>query len=188
MPPRVPVPAIRFAGSRVLREVARPVAQPADTATLGPLIENLRRCLVAHKARGISAPQLGVSLRLFLIAEKPGPLVVLNPVVLCSSAEHMLEWETCLSVPDYAALVRRPSVVDVEFETLAGARERRALAGDSARVFQHELDHLDGILYTERMFAPSFANVRTLRSSTSRADIEALGRQHTSLPQGADDE
>ena len=86
--------------------------------------------------------------------DAPGPAALVNPRVVDASSEHVWEWESCLSVPGYAALVLRPRTVDVEFETLpfdgsASSKLRRTLTGESARVFQHEADHLDGILFTD---------------------------------------
>ena len=156
-------------------------------AGLGPLLGRMRRSLTEGRARAISAPQLGASLRVFLIAastpNRP-PLAVLNPRLLRAARARTVEWEACLSVPDHYALVRRPRSVEVVFETLGGDSMRRVLTGDVARVFQHELDHLDGILYTDRMFAPSFAHESTLRSKGRRAALEKLQRLHDRQHEG----
>ena len=85
---------------------------------------------------------------------RAGAAALVNPRVVDASSEHVWEWESCLSVPGYAALVLRPRTVDVEFETLpfdgsASSKLRRTLTGESARVFQHEADHLDGVLFTD---------------------------------------
>ncbi len=149
-------PTIELAGSAVLRGASRAVRH-AELPSLSPLLRDMEEYLVSTRSRGIASPQLGVPLRLFMISSQCDgrapdgrTLAVLNPRVVRSSRSAVSEWEGCLSVPDYAAMVSRPRSVDVEYETLAGATVRRVLTGDYARVFQHELDHLDGILFTQR--------------------------------------
>lgn len=168
-----PSASVQLAGASVLRAVARAVT-PADAGALAPLLGAMKRYMPpASQHQGISAPQLGVSLRLFMfVAERSSaPLVALNPRVLRRSRAEVLDWEGCLSVPDYAALVSRPQQIDVEFETPAGDVERCVLSGDRARVFQHELDHLDGILFTERCVLSTFAHASTLRSEKARQEL-----------------
>ncbi len=110
---------------------------------------------------GIAAPQVGKSLRLFIMAPKPNPrypdapegepLAVINPVILAASGEKEIGWEGCLSVPGYRAQVARHSVVDVAFTDRSGRHLTGRFEGFMARLFQHEFDHLEGILYPERL-------------------------------------
>ena len=164
---------VRLAGPS-LAAVSRAV-RPRDVPPA--LLEQMTRTLADTAGQGLAAPQLGHAIRLFMVsARKPGggPIVVLNPRVKRASRAREWDWEACLSVPGYGALVSRPRMVDVEYETLRGAIVSKVLSGDSARVFQHELDHLDGILYTERADMRSFIHESVMERDAEREAIEDL--------------
>ena len=165
---------LHVAGSPVLRTVCRAVGAH-EFGELAPLLRAMKRTLREEDGQGLAAPQLGESLCVFLLAAERSsaqPLVVVNPRVLRRSKAVSVDWESCLSVPGYAALVERPRSVEVSFQTAGGKAIERVLRGQAARVFQHELDHLNGRLYTERMFAPSFALQELLLSEDERAPLE----------------
>ena len=149
--------------------------EPADLENISPLLQAMRRCLLATKGEGVSAPQLGTPLRLFMMpASKPGDVhVVVNPAILRASRALAADWESCLSVPLYKGLVTRPRSVHVAYETLQGMRKEKHLTGFTARCFQHELDHLDGRLFTERVNKGSLISARD-GSTVSAARQEAL--------------
>lgn len=109
---------------------------------------------------GLAAPQVHISKRMVVVdvpaeargSNKPIPCTVLvNPVVKTLGNEEMENWEGCLSVPGLIGLVQRPMRVRVEYLTAQGNREWMEVEGFPAAVIQHECDHLDGILYIERM-------------------------------------
>ena len=149
--------------------------EPADLENIGPLLQAMRRCLLATKGEGVSAPQLGTPLRLFMMpASKPGDVhVVVNPAILRASRALATDWESCLSVPEYEGEVTRPRSVHVAYETLQGVRKEKHLTGFAARCFQHELDHLDGRLFSERVEKGSLTSARD-GSTVSAARQEAL--------------
>ena len=97
---------------------------------------------------------------------------MLNPQILKRSQVQDVDWESCHSVPDHGALVYRPQKVMVSYETLDGETVERTLEGNDARVFQHEYDHLDGILYTSRMIAKSFTHMDILKDDEAREAVE----------------
>jgi len=151
--------SILLAGDPVLSRACRPLVR-SELPSARLLADELLRAMRRDDGRGLAAPQLGEAVRLLVVQDgrnfldAPGPAALVNPRVLDASSEHVWEWESCLSVPGYAALVLRPRTVDVEFETLpfdgsASSKLRRTLTGESARVFQHEADHLDGVLFTD---------------------------------------
>ena len=151
--------SILLAGDPVLARACRPLVR-SELPSARLLADELLRAMRRDDGRGLAAPQLGEAVRLLVVQDgrnfldAPGPAALVNPRVVDASSEHVWEWESCLSVPGYAALVLRPRTVDVEFETLpfdgsASSKLRRTLTGESARVFQHEADHLDGILFTD---------------------------------------
>ena len=134
-------------GASVLRQICEPVRR-SQLASVSPLLREMARMLTMHKGQGLAAPQLGVSLRLFVLAPERRngrPLVVLNPRVLRTSRAQGVDWEACLSVPGHGALVERPQSVEVAFDTLSGTTVECVLRGDRARAFQHECDHLEGV-------------------------------------------
>jgi peptide deformylase len=109
---------------------------------------------------GLAAPQVGVSKRLVVIAavaddeagQHIGPaLVLVNPEVLSSSPEVSPYEEGCLSVPGITENVDRPRAIRMRYTTLDGELIERDAAGLLARVVQHEIDHLDGILFVDRL-------------------------------------
>jgi len=112
---------------------------------------------------GIAAPQVGKNLRAFILAPKPSarypqatamePTPIINPVILEKFGPVEKDWEGCLSVPGFRGKVPRSHGVHVRFLDRTGTAHELSLEGFVARVFQHEFDHLEGILYPERMEA-----------------------------------
>lgn len=109
---------------------------------------------------GLAAPQVGVSQRLVVIAAVPdddagehlGPaLALVNPEIVSASPDALPYDEGCLSVPGITESVDRPRAVRLRYTTLDGERVERDAAGLLARVVQHEIDHLDGILFVDRL-------------------------------------
>ena len=121
---------LQLAGARVLRSVARMVDRTNDSATLEPLVRAMTRMLVETKGLGISAPQMGESMRVFMLPQ-PGrePLTVLNPRILRHSRSQLIGWEGCLSVPGFGGAVVRSERVAAEYETLTGDIIRRTFDG-----------------------------------------------------------
>jgi peptide deformylase len=159
--------AIVTLGSEILRERARPVTFDADLAVL---IEKMRAAMRAHDGIGIAAPQVGVSIRLFLIAKDLFPQnvaedVFVNPTIIKKSFKRERMEEGCLSVPGVFGEVSRCARVTVEALNAEGKRFRITAEGLLARVLQHELDHLEGILFIDR------AEKETLHEVTPKGTI-----------------
>jgi peptide deformylase len=142
-------------------------------------IDGLIRCGLDNQGVGIAAPQVGRSLRLFIMAPRPNPrypdaplaepFAVINPVILRSSAEMETGWEGCLSVPGFRAQVPRHLEVDVAYTDRRGEAVTARFSGFMARLFQHEFDHLEGILYPERL--PQGSALVTLDEFTALTGI-----------------
>ena len=115
--------------------------------------------LGSPRKAAISAPQIDIPLRIALFGVPPGrgdaeviPLTpLINPVILEKSPETLLAWERCLSFPDLTGEVCRHQHITYRYQNLEGETITRKASNFHARVIQHELDHLDGILYTQRM-------------------------------------
>ncbi len=167
-------------GHPLLRQVAAPVTQ-FGTAELAELIADMDETMRALSGAGIAAPQIGISLRvvIFEVRENPryphvGPVpytVLVNPVLTALGESEEEGWEGCLSVPGMRGLVPRYRRVRFQGFTPEGAAIDRTVEGFHARVVQHEVDHLDGILYPQR--------IRDLRSFGFE---DALAGQMTPMP------
>ncbi len=132
-----------------LWEVAAPVSDiPAQVL---PLLQDLRRCMSeATLAVALSAPQVGVSLRFFITNGRHLPSVVVNPIVLARAPELQEDKEGCLSFPGKWVRVKRPQWIRVRFFNAKGFIREDEFSGFAARIFLHELDHLDGVCILPR--------------------------------------
>lgn len=153
-------------GHPVLRDLALPVSDPTtpETATL---IRDMIETLKDVGGLGLAAPQVHVLKRVVVFhipehrveqkaepgdAEGPQPLtIMINPSIEPLTEETELDWEACLSVPDLIGAVKRYKLIRYRWTDLDGNQHERIAAGFHARAVQHECDHLDGILYPQRM-------------------------------------
>lgn len=138
-----------------LRAKAKPV-QPGDPR-IPALAEKMLATMYKAPGIGLAAPQVGELLRLVVVdirpGEKPEPIVMVNPEIIAASRELATREEGCLSLPNQFAEVTRPGVVKVRWTDLSGARQEREADGLLSACFQHELDHLDGVLFVDHLSA-----------------------------------
>lgn len=119
---------------------------PVDPNQLAlDLIESMN----VHDGYGLSANQLGLPYRVFVMRGDPN-FVCFNPRIVMYGEEKNILEEGCLSFPNLIVKVQRPKHVRVRFQTPSGIMTTKQFTGMTARVFQHEIDHLDGILFFER--------------------------------------
>jgi peptide deformylase len=145
-------PILRY-GAEVLHRQAQAVGEL--TPDLDRLIEDMVETMYAAPGIGLAAPQIGVALRIFVVDlsighEPDGLIVMINPSFVERDGMQ-LEEEGCLSIPDFNATVVRPSRVVVKGLDRTGAEYQREGVGLLARAFQHEMDHLDGTLFVDRL-------------------------------------
>lgn len=150
-------------GHPVLRQLARPVTpEELRSERLRLLVADMIDTLKDYGGIGLAAPQVGESLRLALIdipdgmtrytQTEPMPLTVfVNPTIEVVDETVEGYWEGCLSIPGLRGYVERPQGVRVRYTDLEGETHALELGGFLATVFQHELDHLDGTLYVDRV-------------------------------------
>ena len=146
-------------GEPLLRQVAAPV-QRFDTQ-LTALVADMNDTMRALNGAGLAAPQIGVSLRVVIFEVTSNPryphvspvpyTVLVNPELTPLGESQEEGWEGCLSVPGLRGLVPRFKRLRYRGFDIEGAPIDRTVEGFHARVVQHEVDHLDGILYPERM-------------------------------------
>lgn len=126
-------------------------------AALAALARDMFECMYRTKGVGLAAPQVGVNLRLLVYnphgdpARTEGERVLCNPQVVWRSRARESGEEGCLSFPGIFAGIERPDGIRLEAQGLDGQPVRLELSGWDARIFQHELDHLEGILFIDRM-------------------------------------
>jgi len=152
-------PILRIGDPR-LREVAQPVAA-FDTPELHELIEDMFDTMAAADGAGLAANQIGVLKRVMIFgvdenprypdAEEVPTTVLINPEFSVVSDEVTGFWEGCLSVPDMRGYVERRARIKYQGFDQFGMLIEREAEGFHAVVFQHEYDHLDGILYPDRI-------------------------------------
>jgi peptide deformylase len=147
-------------GNPILRNTAKTI----NNATEQEIIELANKLITTAEAAngvGIAAPQVAQSYRLFIMASRPSirypfapkmsPTAVINPVILNHSDEIVQDWEGCLSVPGLRGLVSRYQSITVEYTDIKGKQQKEVLTDFVSRIFQHELDHLNGILFIDRL-------------------------------------
>jgi len=140
-------------GESPLHEQAREVG--SITPDIERLIDDMIETMYAAPGIGLAAPQVGVSLRLFVVdlsagRDPNGLLTLINPEVIELDGMQ-LEEEGCLSVPGFNATVVRPARMVVRSMDRTGAEQTHEGTGLLARAFQHEIDHLDGLLFVDRL-------------------------------------
>ncbi len=139
---------IHVLGSPVLREPGKPVTAVDDEVRR--LVADLFETMQAARGIGLAANQVGVARRVAVIDAEGERLVLINPRIMEASGESTGE-EGCLSIPEMFADVTRPDQVVLEALDADGNPYRAELAGLLARVAQHEIDHLDGILFLDHL-------------------------------------
>lgn len=145
---------LHLLGSPVLRQRAPDVEAVDDDVRR--LVDDLFETMQAAKGVGLAAPQIGVSRRVAVVdvGEESGPpLVLINPRIVESSDEVETAEEGCLSIPEIYGEVERPYAVVLEALDRNAKPYRVATTGFQARAVQHEIDHLDGILFLDRLSA-----------------------------------
>jgi peptide deformylase len=143
----VPLREILTHPDPVLRQRARPVLRLTDA--IRRLIADMIQTMQAAPGIGLAAPQVGESLRLFVYDIGDGPGAIINPEIVDRAGDE-IGVEGCLSIPRLEGEVPRAQMVEVTGLDRHGKRLRLRAEDMLARVFQHEIDHLDGVLFTDR--------------------------------------
>ncbi len=138
---------IREDGDEVLRKKAREVGTIDDRIV--ELVKDMTETMYEYDGVGLAAPQVGILKRIVVIDVGNGPLELINPEIIKEDGEET-EIEGCLSVPDVVGEVKRPYKVTVEAKNLKGQDIVVEGEGLLARALCHEIDHLNGVLFTDR--------------------------------------
>jgi peptide deformylase len=163
-----------------LRQVAEHV--PDVDATIRSLADDMLETMYAAPGIGLAAPQIGIMKRVVVLdvakrqdeEAKPEPMVLINPAISWSSEELSVYEEGCLSIPDFYEAVERPAVIRVEFLDREGAPKEIEADGILATCIQHEIDHLDGVLFIDYISRLKRARVlRKFEKAAKREDEDA---------------
>lgn len=145
---------LHLLGSPVLRQRAAPVAQVDDDVRR--LVDDLLETMRAAKGVGLAANQVGIAQRVAVVDvgdQGPPSLVLINPSIVARSEETETAEEGCLSIPEIYGDVERPITITVAATDRDGRHYRVELTGYKARAVQHEIDHLDGVLFLDHVSA-----------------------------------
>lgn len=115
------------------------------------LIKEMEQVLIANNALGLAAPQVGLPYRMFIAIMDGSIFEFVNPTLTYISDRYSEEEEACLSLPGIKGLVKRPRVVNIKAKDRWGTELNTAVKGIYARIVQHEMDHLNGTLFIDRM-------------------------------------
>lgn len=146
-------------GQKIIRAKAK-LVKDHQSPRIQKLINDMAATCLKEKGVGIAAPQVSVSERLFVVWQRPsdrrpdltefGPEAIINPKILAKSARIEMGYEGCLSIPGLLAKVPRHKKIEVSYTNAKGEKVQREFADFLARIFQHEYDHLEGIVYLDR--------------------------------------
>jgi peptide deformylase len=140
----------------ILKARARPVGT-GDMEQVRALLPRMFTTMYQAPGIGLAAPQVGVGLRFAVIDlmanDKPDPITLINPQVIARSEELATREEGCLSLPGQYADVTRPARVTVRYTDVGGAKRQIEAEGLLAACMQHEIDHLDGVLFVDHLSA-----------------------------------
>lgn len=148
-------------GHPVLRARARQLERAEIAgAVVQKLIDDMIDTMFEYRGVGLAAPQVHHSVRLFVASldedeapksSDPDPIVLINPEIVAAAPDTLEDWEGCLSIPDIRGRVSRARSVKVRALNRKGERIELDAKDFQARVIQHEYDHLDGVLFFDRM-------------------------------------
>lgn len=140
-------------------DFVNPPVDPVEFAI--ELVENM----LFHGGIGLAANQIGFPHRVFAIAAKPA-IVAYNPIIVDASTETVELEEGCLTFPNLILKIKRPSIIRIRYTLPNGQTDTYKYVGMTARIMQHETDHLNGVLYTDhvRPVALSLAKVKARKS------------------------
>ncbi len=138
---------IRLDGDPILRKTSKEITEINDRIKV--LLDDMVETMIDANGVGLAAPQIGVLRRAIVVDIGDSPIKAINPEIIEQDGE-ITDLEGCLSVPGYSGTVQRPESIKVKFMDENGDSKVIEAKGLAARIFCHEIDHLDGILYTDK--------------------------------------
>lgn len=175
-------------GDPVLRKVGKEIDK--DYPQLEKLIADMKETMYNAQGVGLAAPQIGKAIRLFLVDASPFAddedleeedrkvladfnHVFINPKIVEEEGDEWAFNEGCLSIPDVREDVFRPETITIEYQDENFEKHTRTLNGLAARVFQHEYDHIEGILFTDKLSSLKKRLIKKKLENISKGKINA---------------
>lgn len=134
--------------NEALRKVSREVKSISNRIIT--LLDDMKETLEVENGAGLAAPQVGVLRQIAVVQHEDEYYEIINPKIVSSSGEVIME-EGCLSVPEVWGPVKRPETITVSYMDRDGKMNEKEISGMLARIFCHEIDHLHGVLFVDKM-------------------------------------
>ena len=181
--PKLMILPILSYGNSILKKKALPIS--VKTKNLKSLINNMWETMYEAQGVGLAAPQIGESIRIFIVDTYPFSdnedldddernflkvfkKVFINPEIIAENGEECIFNEGCLSIPGIREDVKRKDSIIIKFQDLNGKSMKESFSGIAARVIQHEYDHLEGILFTDKL---SYLKKKTIKRRLTEISI-----------------
>ena len=145
---------LHFLGDRALRQTAKRVAKV--DRNIRQFAREMLQTMYSSDGIGLAAPQVGINKEILVVdcdlenAATP-PLILINPKILRHSQETIVGQEGCLSIPNVFLDVKRPTAIEIAYKDENGRPQKRSFDGLLSRVIQHEMDHLYGVMFVDRV-------------------------------------
>ncbi|NJL39340.1 MAG: peptide deformylase [Leptolyngbyaceae cyanobacterium SM1_4_3] len=168
---------LHYLGDRVLRQPAKRINKVDDEVR--QLAKEMLQTMYSEDGIGLAAPQVGVHKQLIVIdceLDNPTtpPLVLINPTVKPQSRDMCVIQEGCLSIPGVFLDVTRPEVIEVSYKDENGRPQKLTVNGLLARVIQHEMDHLNGVMFVDRVDNALLLNQELAKNGFSTQAVKAV--------------
>lgn len=132
-----------------LRQVAAPIAEPTSVE-IAQLAADMIETMQTNNGVGLAAPQVGHEIRLIIVTNEGQSIVMINPEIIKRSFGQLWAEEGCLSIPQVFGEVRRARRITVRYTDLDGKIQNLAAHDFTARIIQHEIDHINGVLFIDK--------------------------------------
>jgi len=163
---------IRYLGDPILRKKA--VEVKAFDNKLQELIDLMYEYMYKYDGVGLAAPQVGLNERFFVVDDGQTKRTVINPQILEHLGEDVEYEEGCLSIPKIYATVMRPEEIKVKYQDVLGNTVEEELHEYTARIFQHEFDHLEGVLFIDKLTVVQRAKIKSELSQIIKETKKSL--------------
>jgi peptide deformylase len=172
-----PPQQLHYMGDRVLRQPAKRIAKIDEEVR--QLAREMLQTMYSSQGIGLAAPQVGVGKQLIVIDIAPDdpasqPVILINPVIKWSSRQVCDMEEGCLSIPNVYLPVTRPEEIEVSYKDETGRPRTLKTRGLLARVIQHEMDHLNGVLFVDRVENQLMLTETLRKHKFSPADVNPM--------------
>ena len=171
---------IHYLGDRVLRQPAKRIAKVDDK--IRTTIREMLQTMYSEDGIGLAAPQVGINKQLIVIdiaLDKPDepPLVLINPKIVRSSSNFCNSEEGCLSIPGVYLEVTRPEEIEVSYKNEQGKPCKMKANGLLSRAIQHEMDHLNGVMFVDRVENSIALNEELKKRGFAASAVKPIGKR-----------